>query len=790
MKIHTILLSLLGLSTLPCLGATDRPSQLPKRYRDFAIYTTSKPDPTNPALIEMSVQLVNRGQRILRTRVELSPQQKLGFKGGSTDVDLAAGQMKTWQLTFHPPDDLVKEVIEGAIFFNSTRARDLVIAVRGPDPKGWKPDREPEVDDPSETLVITDRAQVVATYAPRVRIDWWQRHPSSTVTADQRVGPTVTLAAQGRTDYAILVDVPEAEERENANFQGAVADLVRCIRIISGGAELPVVVSPEQNQRAIRLRFNDQSQWSHPDAYHLYTTSGSDVIIESGHVDGLRNGIYGLLTDHLDCHWFVPGMLGEEIPQPNNQAAVIGQIDQRRSPAFYSAAHTNWGGGNWNIRNRNVARRGRIMYGHAFATLLKGTPELYEQHPEWWARDRAGTIRHFDQAGGWSFTNFCTTNPEVLELVAQKINDQLRSPNAILASIDPNDLAPFCLCESCRAVDASYGADNPDGRFSTDRMLHFANEIHRRLDPEHQDKQLGFLVYGYQIELPKTAQPGPGVTGTICYMDWDYDHTRPMNDPTSPSNRKFLRLIKGWGKLLPMMGYYDYPTDYVHFAPYGQVAKLREDIPLVHDLGVTCMVIEGQPILATNALNLYICSRLQYDVNEDVDVLVEEFIHKFHGPAAEPMRKYWLAAEYYTATLRPGPRAQDRMTRIPAMWEELDDCLKEAETLVANLPENQKRFRDRIAFQRDGFELARQKCAIRDLVYTRQKAVKPGALTAENRQRAENYQKWITTTRKRHAADEEYWSSLLPAYYYSGLSNFVGRVLKEFDAAGVPGASN
>jgi hypothetical protein len=130
------------------------------------------------------------------------------------------------------------------------------------------------------------------------------------------------------------------------------------------------------------------------------------------------------------------------------------------------------------------------------------------------------------------------------------------------------------------------------------------------------------------------------------------------------------------------------------------------------------------------------------------------------------------------------------MTRIPAMWEELDDCLKEAETLVANLPENQKRFRDRIAFQRDGFELARQKCAIRDLVYTRQKAVKPGALTAENRQRAENYQKWITTTRQRHAADEEYWSSLLPAYYYSGLSNFVGRVLKEFDAAGVPGASN
>jgi hypothetical protein len=270
----------------------------------------------------------------------------------------------------------------------------------------------------------------------------------------------------------------------------------------------------------------------------------------------------------------------------------------------------------------------------------------------------------------------------------------------------------------------------------------------------------------------------------ICNMDWRYDHTRPMNDPTSPSNRKFVRLMKGWGDLLSQFGFYDYPTDYLHYAPYGQVMKLREDMPLAHVLGVTFTAIEGQPILATSALNLYICSRLQYDVNEDVDVLMEEFFHKFHGPAVEPMRKYWLGAEYWTATLRPGPRAQDLVTRIPEMWAELDGYLRAAEGLVADLPDSEKRFRDRIAYQRRGFELARRKCAIRDAIYTARKKVRPASLTAENRERIESYRGWIAATRKMHAESEDYWPPLIPRYYYADLDRFLTRALAEIDGAG------
>ena len=784
MKIYrTSVVVLFFCGGLPVTATTEKPASLPASYRDFTIYATSEPDPRDPGRIEMTLQVLNRGERRLSTRVELEPNKELGCQGDTFYADLEPGTKTHWQVTFSPPQHLVKEVIKGTIFFGNTKARNLFISVRGPDPPDWRPNRNPDVDHADETLLISERARVVATYAPRVRVDWWRWHPSSTVAPRQRIKPVIILAADGKTDYAILRGLTPAGVADQGDFPVALADLVRCIKLISGGAELDVIKQREAGRRVIELRQREIPEGGHPDSYRLFTSATGDVVIEADHVDGLRNGIYGLLTDHLDCHWFMPGKLGEEIPRPRDKVAVIGQIDQVREPSFFCASGTIWRHDQWNIRNRNVSNRNRMGFGHAWASLLKGTPELYEKHPEWWARDREGAIRKFDKSNGASFTNFCTTHPRVLETVARNLNERLSDPDTILTSIDPNDYAPFCLCETCSAMDASYGVENPDGSYSTDRLIHFANEMHRRLDAENKDKFLAFYVYGFQIQIPAKARPGPGVAGMICYMDWSYDHTRPMNDPTAPSNRKFLRLVKGWGELLPQFGFYDYPTDYIHYSPYGQVMKLREDLPLIRELGVTFILIEGQPVLAPSALNLYICSRLQYDVTEDADVLMEEFFNRFHGPAAEPMRKYWLTAEYYTATLRPGPGAQDRITRIPRMWAELDGYLQEAQALVADLPLSERRFRDRVEFQRDGFELGRGKCRIRDTLFTPRRKLHPEALTPENRRLVEDYLSWIVEVRGRHA--DRGWPALLPVYYYSNLTGSLRGTLERFDAAGV-----
>ena len=762
------------ISLLSCLAAlavgAEKPADLPDSYRGFTIYTTSKPDPKDEGRIVMSMQLVNRGKRPLPTRIVLVPNAKLGFIGGASSADLDPGTTTTWKLDFRPPEDLVKEMISGEVYFGKTLARELFIAVRGPDPTRRRRTREADADGAA-------KGRVVATYVPRVRVDWWRTHPSSSITPEQRVEPIITLASKGESDYVIVIELPPGAGNVDG---GAMSDLARCIGIIGGGAEIGVMGERPAGGKAIILRRNDREKWPHPDAYHLFTTETGDVVIEAGHVDGLRNGIYGLLTDHLDCHWFLPSKLGEEIPRPADKTAAIGQIDQRRGPSFFSCRGACWGHDEWNVRNRAVVNRGRMSFGHSWYGFLYGNEELFKEHPEWWARDRAGRIRKAGSGG--NMTNFCTTNPEVLDMVAKQLNDRLRGPDTVVTSIDPNDYSPFCLCETCTALDKFYGVDNPDGGYSTDRMIHFANEMHNRLDEENKKKYLGFLVYAHQIELPTKAKPGEGIAGMICYMDWSYDHTRPMDDPTAPSNQKFLDLLKGWGKLLPQLGFYDYPTDYVHYGPYGQVMKLREDFPLIRELGVTFTMIEGQPILPVSGLNLYICDRLQWDVDEDTDVLMEEFFAKYYGPAREPMRKYWLRTEYYTATLRPGPRAQDRMTDNPDMWNELDGYLKVAEAIVAELPEADKRFRDRVANLRDGFELGRGKSRIRHML----SGLMGGTPTPEDHKIVEDYATWLAAKRKQYGEAGGYLPPFLPQYYFASLDNFILGARKVLERAANP----
>jgi hypothetical protein len=168
----------------------------------------------------MTLQVVNRGSRRLSTRVELQPNEELGCTGGSFHGNLEPGSTIHWQWAFYPPRHLVKQVISGAIFFGDTKARNLFIAVRGPDPPDWRPNRFPDVDHEEETLLISDRARVVATYAPRIQVDWWRWHASSTVAPRYRVRHEITLAENGKTDQAILLSFTRA------GLAGAAAGLL------------------------------------------------------------------------------------------------------------------------------------------------------------------------------------------------------------------------------------------------------------------------------------------------------------------------------------------------------------------------------------------------------------------------------------------------------------------------------------------------------------------------------------------------------------------------------------
>ena len=63
-----------------------KPADLPFRFRDFQIYSTSTPDTANPSRIIVSVQLHNKGNKPLMATVRLGANKVVGFAGNATRV--------------------------------------------------------------------------------------------------------------------------------------------------------------------------------------------------------------------------------------------------------------------------------------------------------------------------------------------------------------------------------------------------------------------------------------------------------------------------------------------------------------------------------------------------------------------------------------------------------------------------------------------------------------------------------------------------------------------------------
>jgi hypothetical protein len=340
----------------------------------------------------------------------------------------------------------------------------------------------------------------------------------------------------------------------------------------------------------------------------------------------------------------------------------------------------------------------------------------------------------------------------------------------------------MCLCDRCLALDKQYGQTKEDGTAVADRLIHFSNEIKSRLKPEHQDKFLGILIYGYQMDPPISAKPHDRYAGIICNMAWVYDHTRPFNDPTSPQNREFNAYVEAWGKTIPQMGFYDYYGHWQIFGPFAMVHKIREDMAAFHDAGGTFIQHEAQPNFGMHGMNHLVAARLAWDTEADIDALLEEYYTGFYGPAAEPMRAFWGEAEKGYALLRPGPNTHQRFAVLPDIWDRLEGYLKAAEAATAGADVPQ-RFKDRLALRRDAFEYGRWRWAFEQryksdridvLGASRDRAgvVDPQAAIQELREK----QPWLDAMRAKYKEGDEYWPPMVARIFWVEVDPLVAAI--------------
>lgn len=474
-------------------------------------------------------------------------------------------------------------------------------------------------------------------------------------------------------DAEILAMDPDARtNRDRLPLYWAVHDLVDYLEKISDIR--PVLASePQPGTMPVRVRVLEEGESltltsELGDVYRLdIRADGVDLAGEAMH--STAYAVYHLLHE-LGVRWYGPEAWNEILPVRERIAFTIGT---REFAPDYQSRHV-WGlDPRWLLRNRMGGPS--MPQGHGFHAFMQGREPrdeapLVERHPEYYpmlngqVRGRQANLSH----------------PDVLERAITHVRERFeRFPDALGLAIGPDDGALQDHRLESRAM-MSGRADplSPQYQDATDLMVRFANRVAEAVYDEYPDKLLGFYVYSNHKTVPGIA-PHPMLfpkVAPISYTRYTY-----IGAPHSPTAVQLERTMREWQRLSPRIGFYLYNFNLAdHAMPFTRVSVFRRDLPNLYRWGYRHATIESGANWHTMIPGNYMIGQLLWDVDTDVDALLDEFYPLYYGPAAAAMRDHdrLLEDAYENASAYAGNKWSMHRILTPEIMAGLADALDHA----------------------------------------------------------------------------------------------------------------
>lgn len=491
--------------------------------------------------------------------------------------------------------------------------------------------------------------------------------PGAVVIAVLLAGPVaaVTLVTDGRALGVIHVP-PEPTLQERF----AAEELQRYIEKASGARLEIATGAPERDVPAIvvaevgRLGLVGEEATEAEEALSIEgvvnRTTGNRMIVAGGGPRGVVYAAYDLL-ERLGYRWYWPGEIGEVTPSLDD--VVIENLQVARDPSFVRRhsmggpadgwADVQWGADlvDWLVKARQnfwlknppgeeyegfLERRGdtytKIGSGHNWQHIIPAG-RYFQAHPKWFPLIK-GERRPEGQ--------LCLTNPEVLQRLtdyalagaAQMSED----PNIMFIDMTQNDGAGWCECERCREI------DDRDPSTHADIMLWAINQIAEKVAERYPRAVLFTFAYADSAGLPNWITPADNVM--IEQTNYCFNYGASFLNPNSGRGRLFKQQLDAWAAVTRLHGIYEYFGFYnwLEALPVT-LYRLPEEVPYYKQIGVHGFYSETEQRWSTNHLLYYAFARMWWDHETDVQAMFDEFIRLFYGPAAEPMRRFYLALE-------------------------------------------------------------------------------------------------------------------------------------------------
>lgn len=410
------------------------------------------------------------------------------------------------------------------------------------------------------------------------------------------------------------------------------------------------------------------------DAYRItHTADGTELIGEDP--SSAAYAVYQLLDD-LGVRWYGPAEWAEVVPRYERIAFDASVRDF--TPHFHTRNLWIAGQPRWFLRNRMNGRR--MPEGHAFHRFMQGmeprdAAPLVERHPEFYPIVD-GRVRNA-QAN--------LSHPGVIHRAVTWLRAHFeRNPHVIGETIGPDDGHLHDERPESRALMTGKPDPLMKVQDASDLFIHFANSVAEALEDEYPDKVLGFYVYSNHQTVP-TVKPHPNLFPTVAPIG--FSRYTSIGAPQAPTAMLLKEIIQQWSQLSPRMGFYLYNFNLADLAmPFTRVAAFRRDIPNLYRWGLEYASIESMNNWHTMIPGNYMIANLLWDVDTDVDALLDEFYQLYYGQAATAMREYDLLLEdaYENTSAYAGNLWSMHGILTPAVMEGLEQALARAREKVGS----------------------------------------------------------------------------------------------------------
>lgn len=267
--------------------------------------------------------------------------------------------------------------------------------------------------------------------------------------------------------------------------------------------------------------------------------------------------------------------------------------------------------------------------GHAFGHLWT---KYGKEHHDWFALQPNGSR---DQSRNAARARLCKSNPELITAIARaKIEELNKHPEQAGVSLSPNDgsVNRFCCCPNCEALDAPNGGrvklhDGEHGCL-TDRMVYFWNAIAEEVTKVHPQALFSVDAYSAYRAPPVMRKLHPNLVVRFVQIQYTDETLRQQG----------LRDWDEWSKA----------ASKIYFRPNLMLAGRRSGAPLVyvHKFAADFCSLAHHGMWgtdfdsclhhwATQGLNDYAVARLNWNPDQDVDALIDDYCRAGFGAAAK-----------------------------------------------------------------------------------------------------------------------------------------------------------